>query len=139
MQPNVIVAESIGHRARFAWLGLALAATIALLVVSQLSRASHELDGAGRPRAAFVGRSMRVHQCGQHRSHARVEAERDERRARIEAERDERRARFEAERRANFEADLAKRRAMRAIKSAERAAREAERAAHETERAADWY
>lgn len=121
MQPNVIVAESIGHRARFAWLGLALAATIALLVVSQLSRASHERGGDGRPRAALVGRSMRVHQCGQHRSHARVEAERAERRAN-----------FEAERRANFEADLAKRRAMRAIKSAERAAREAERAA-------DWY
>jgi hypothetical protein len=122
MQPNVIVAETIGHRARFAWLGLALAATIALLVMSQLSRTSH--DGHRRPGAALVGRSMRVHQCGQHRSPARVEAERAERRARIEAER-----------RANFETDLAQRRAMRAIERAERA----ERAARAAERAADWY
>jgi len=134
MQPNVIVAETIGHRARFAWLGLALAATIALLVMSQLSRASH--GGDRRPRAALVGRSMRVHQCGQHRVHARVEAERAERRARIEAERAAREEADRAEDRARIDAERAERRALRA---AERAAREAERAARAAERAADWY
>jgi hypothetical protein len=136
MQPNVIVAESIGHRARFAWLGVALAATIALLAVSQLSRAERERDADARSRAALVGRSLRVHQCGQHRWRARVEAERAERRARIEAERRAREEADSAEERARRDAARAERRALRA---AERAAREAERAAREAERAGDWY
>ena len=33
MVPNLISAESVAHRARFVWLGAALAATIALVVV----------------------------------------------------------------------------------------------------------
>ena len=80
MQPNVIVAESIGHRARFVWLGLALAATIALLVIPALLR---EAPRAPRAERATLDRSMyRVHRCHEWRRPAPEAAERAERRAR---------------------------------------------------------
>ena len=95
MQPNVI-AEAIGHRARFAWLGVLLTATLALLVASPLLRDDWPDRALAGQRAEAAARADRA-AWRQHRCHkARVVDA--ERRARIEAERAERRARIEAER-----------------------------------------
>lgn len=127
MQPIVSVAESIGPRARFVWLGLALAATIALLVIPTLVRGATR---APQHEPAMIDRSMyRVHRCHEsRRARAMIDAERAERRALERAER----AIERAEHRARFEAERAEHRARRA---AERAARAAERAARAAEHA----
>src|SRR5262245_32618382 len=106
MQPNMIGAETIAHRARFAWLGLALAATIALFAASA-SRGSFRARPAGPGRIEKV-RSMP--RCGgalrfDPERRARIEAER----ARRAAERSERIERVE--RRAAERAERAERRA----------------------------
>lgn len=90
----MIGAESIAHRARFAWLGLALAATIALLVAPSLREP---------PRAQEPERIQRVlrkqHGCFRApRDTAAARAARAEYRARHEAVRAERRALREAAR-----------------------------------------
>jgi len=123
MQSNVIVADVIGHRARFAWLGVALLATIALTVVPLLMR-----DGAHDRRPARIERTLRwQHGCTAHKRlehRIRHEIERVEHRARREAER----AYQEAER-AVREAERAERRARREVQRAERRIRkDAERA-----------
>jgi hypothetical protein len=124
MQPNVIVAESIGHRARFVWLGLALAATIALLVIPAVMR---DAPRAHRSEPTMLDRSMyRVHRCHEWRKSAQLDAKRAELRARFEAERAERLARRAAER--------AERQAERAERAIERAAEQAERAVERAER-----
>jgi hypothetical protein len=100
MQPNVSVAEAIGHRARFAWLGVLLAATVALLVASSVTRS------APPPREVVQQRVQRAewtqHRCYKARKHAEArEAERAQRaveRAQRAAERAEQRARRAAER-----------------------------------------
>ncbi len=126
MQSNVIVAESIGHRARFAWIGAALAATVALLVASSVMsdpRPSREVAQQRYQKAEW-----KQHRCysarkrAEARLDARFEAERAERRARLEAERAERRARLDAER-ARERAERARERAERARERAERRAR----------------
>lgn len=95
MQPNVI-AEAIGHRARFAWLGALLAATIAILAASTLLCGDCPERALAAQRAEAAARADRA-AWRQHRCHkARVVDA--ERRARIEAERAERRARRAAER-----------------------------------------
>jgi len=138
MQPNVIVAEAIGWRARFAWLGAALAATIALLVVTGLAREASRERAQLRQRAsgsALIERSLRGHHCGAHRWAAQSKAERAEQRAlreaeraRHEAEQAEQQALREAEQ-ARHEAERASHRALRDAERAEqRALREAERA-----------
>ena len=132
MQPNVIVAEAIGWRARFAWLGAALAATIALLVVTGLAREASRERAQLRQRAsgsALIERSLRGHHCGAHRWAAQSKAERAEQRALREAER----ARHEAER-ARHEAEQAEQQALR---EAEQARHEAERASHRALRDAE--
>jgi hypothetical protein len=84
MQPNVLVADAISHRARFAWLAIALAATLTLLLASPPARGSHA-------RSAPAQRSLyQDHGCTAPLRPARVKAER---RALREAERAERRAR----------------------------------------------
>jgi hypothetical protein len=118
MLPNVNVAESIGHRARFVWLGLALAATIALLVIPTFVRGAPR---ASRSEPALLDRSMyRVHRCHEsRRAHAQREAERAERRARLAAER----ARFAVERAMERAEHADRRAAERAIERAERVER----------------
>jgi hypothetical protein len=120
MQPNVIVAEAIGHRARFAWLGVALAATLSLfLVTADLGRgAERGRSSHHRAFGAEVLGGSRVRQCGQHRRLSRHDAER------VEAARAEHRAYMEAaraERRAHREAERAVRRALREQRLADRA------------------
>lgn len=106
MQPNVI-AEAIGHRARFAWLGVLLTATLALLVASPLLRDDWPDRALAGQRAAAAERAdlaaWRQHRCHKVRivdaeRRARIEAVRAEHRARREADRAERRARIEADR-----------------------------------------
>lgn len=95
MQPNLIGVESLPHRARFAWLGLALATTIALLVAAPRSGAFDARAGerALEPRAQKT--ELRTqHRCGRVWS----AAERAERRAAREAMRAEHAARRAAER-----------------------------------------
>lgn len=99
----MIVAEAIGHRARFAWLGAALAATIAIfLVTAGFARGTeHGRRGAHRALDAGAFSEVRVRRCGQHLI-PEISAERAEHRAMIralhEARRAEHRARREAAR-----------------------------------------
>ncbi len=97
MQPNVIAAEAIGHRARFAWLGALLAATVAILVASSLLRDDWPARALAQQRAEEIQRADRAawrqHRCQKARAtHAERAAAREERRARREAARVERRA-----------------------------------------------
>lgn len=91
MQPNVI-AEAIGHRARFAWLGVLLTATLALLVASSLLRDDWPDRALAEQRAAAAARAD-LAAWRQHRCH-KVRVVDAERRARVEAAR----ARVEAAR-----------------------------------------
>ena len=107
MQPNLIGAEAIGHRTRFAWLALALASAIALLAAvprSDAPEASPAVPLRDVPAARAIEQPPaveipRTYRCGgdsrlDAERRARREAERAERRARLEAERAERRARL---------------------------------------------
>jgi hypothetical protein len=123
MLSNVILAESITHRSRFAWLAAGLAATVALFALS-FGDAAPASASQHRPRV-----ELRKPMCGEARGlRAERDAERMQRkieRARERAQREVERARERAERRAMRDA-------ARAQRDAERAQRDAERALHST-------
>jgi hypothetical protein len=129
-----LIGETVSHRARFAGLGLALAATIALLVAPSF-RGAGSVAEPGRAELMQAERNQyRTHRCRKMTlpSHAPVAADRelDVRRAEHEARQAERSAR-----RAEHEARQAERDAARAARRALRdAMREEARAQRELER-----
>lgn len=120
MLSNVTHAESITYRARFLWLGAALAATVALFALS-LGDASPAPASPRKPRV-----EMRSKMCGEAR------AARDHDRSRLERKIER------AKERTQHLAERAERRAARAAERAQRAEQRAERQAERAiERAAE--
>lgn len=147
MLSNVILAESITHRSRFAWLAAGLAATVALFALS-FGDAAPAAASQRRPRVELrtpMCGEARGFRAGPDREHLQRKIERARERAQRAAERADRRvirdverAREQAQReveQAQREVDQIQRDAERAMRDVERAARDAERAARDAERA----
>jgi ADP-ribosylglycohydrolase len=133
MLSNVILAESITHRSRFAWLAAGLAATVALFALS-FGDAAPASASQRRPRV-----EMRKPMCGEARAF-RADRDRDQLQRKIERARERaQRAAERAERRAAREAERAREQAQREVEQAQREVeqiqRDAERAVRDVERA----